>query len=46
MPRAPRLGRVTVIGDEALLGRTLDGRYVIHERIARGGMASVFLATD
>ena len=37
---------MTVTDDDALVGRTLDGRYVIHERIARGGMASVFRATD
>ncbi len=37
---------MTVMDDEALVGRTLDQRYVIHERIARGGMASVFRATD
>src|SRR5690606_33136983 len=36
----------TVTDDEELIGRTLDQRYVIHERIARGGMASVFRATD
>ncbi|TCI99745.1 Stk1 family PASTA domain-containing Ser/Thr kinase [Aeromicrobium sp. IC_218] len=33
-------------GDEALRGRVLEGRYVIGERIARGGMASVFLGHD
>ena len=32
--------------DDVLIGRILDGRYLIGERIARGGMASVFLATD
>ncbi len=32
--------------DDALVGRILDDRYVIGERIARGGMASVFRATD
>ena len=37
---------MTVTDDEELIGRTLDQRYVIHERIARGGMASVFRATD
>lgn len=37
---------MTVMGDEALVGRLLDGRYRIGERIARGGMASVFLGTD
>ncbi|MET1134119.1 MAG: protein kinase, partial [Aeromicrobium sp.] len=37
---------MTLTDDDALVGRTLDQRYVIHERIARGGMASVFRATD
>ena len=37
---------MTVTNDDALVGRTLDQRYVIHERIARGGMASVYRATD
>ena len=37
---------VAAMGDEALIGRVLDDRYVIGERIARGGMASVFIATD
>ncbi|WP_162891148.1 Stk1 family PASTA domain-containing Ser/Thr kinase [Aeromicrobium sp. A1-2] len=32
--------------DEALVGRVLSDRYLIGERIARGGMASVFRATD
>ena len=34
------------VGDEALVGRILDGRYLIGERIARGGMASVYMAND
>lgn len=37
---------MTVMDDDTLIGRTLDDRYVILERIARGGMASVFRATD
>jgi beta-lactam-binding protein with PASTA domain/tRNA A-37 threonylcarbamoyl transferase component Bud32 len=37
---------VAGIGDDALVGRVLDGRYLVGERIARGGMASVFKATD
>jgi serine/threonine protein kinase/beta-lactam-binding protein with PASTA domain len=37
---------VTVTGDEALVGRVLSDRYLVGERIARGGMASVFRATD
>ena len=37
---------MTSVRDESLVGRTLNGRYKIGERIARGGMASVFLAED
>jgi eukaryotic-like serine/threonine-protein kinase len=31
---------------DPLVGRVLDGRYAIRSRIARGGMASVYLAVD
>ena len=31
---------------DALLGRLLDGRYRVVSRLARGGMASVYTATD
>ena len=37
---------MTVTRDDALVGRVLDGRYRVAERIARGGMASVFLGHD
>lgn len=37
---------MTVMRDDALVGRVLDGRYRVSERIARGGMASVFLGHD
>jgi serine/threonine protein kinase/beta-lactam-binding protein with PASTA domain len=37
---------VTLTGDEALVGVVLNERYLIGDRIARGGMASVFKATD
>jgi len=37
---------VALTTDEALVGRILNDRYLIGERIARGGMASVFQATD
>lgn len=41
-----REGDVPLTSDEALVGRVLHDRYLIGERIARGGMASVFKATD
>ncbi len=31
---------------DSLVGRVLDGRYLVGERIARGGMATVYEATD
>ncbi|MCC6375703.1 MAG: Stk1 family PASTA domain-containing Ser/Thr kinase [Microbacteriaceae bacterium] len=31
---------------DPLIGRLIDGRYQIRSRIARGGMATVYLATD
>ena len=31
---------------DPLAGRLLDGRYRVGQRIARGGMASVYLGTD
>ncbi|MET0930705.1 MAG: Stk1 family PASTA domain-containing Ser/Thr kinase [Aeromicrobium sp.] len=37
---------MTLTGDEALVGRVLNERYLMGDRIARGGMASVFKATD
>ncbi|HUQ00272.1 MAG TPA: Stk1 family PASTA domain-containing Ser/Thr kinase [Aeromicrobium sp.] len=33
-------------GDDALVGRVLNDRYLIVRRIARGGMATVYMATD
>ncbi|MFC7430090.1 MULTISPECIES: Stk1 family PASTA domain-containing Ser/Thr kinase [unclassified Agrococcus] len=32
--------------DDPLIGRLVDGRYQIVDRIARGGMATVYVATD
>lgn len=32
--------------DDPLIGRTLDGRYHVGPRVARGGMATVYQATD
>jgi beta-lactam-binding protein with PASTA domain/tRNA A-37 threonylcarbamoyl transferase component Bud32 len=37
---------VAITGDDALVGTVLNERYLMGERIARGGMASVFKATD
>jgi serine/threonine-protein kinase len=31
---------------DALIGRVLDGRYLVRSRIAHGGMATVYLGTD
>ena len=31
---------------DGLIGRVLDGRYLVRSRIAHGGMATVYLATD
>src|ERR1700752_1455934 len=31
---------------DALIGRMLDNRYLVRSRIAQGGMATVYLATD
>jgi eukaryotic-like serine/threonine-protein kinase len=43
--RHARTGTAAATGDP-LIGRLLDGRYRIGARIARGGMASVYEATD
>ena len=37
---------VTVTPTDPMLGRLIDGRYQVRSRIARGGMATVYLATD
>ncbi|MFD1720798.1 Stk1 family PASTA domain-containing Ser/Thr kinase [Amnibacterium endophyticum] len=37
---------MTAAPSDPLVGRLLDGRYQIRARIARGGMATVYLATD
>ena len=31
---------------DPMIGRLVDGRYQVRSRIARGGMATVYLATD
>ena len=45
MPRTTYTPTVSSTGD-ALIGRTLDGRYRVLSRIAEGGMATVYLAVD
>ena len=37
---------VSVNPTDPMIGRMLDGRYQVRSRIARGGMATVYLATD
>src|SRR4249919_690371 len=48
LPRPGIGGTVNVDAraNDPLVGRVLDGRYLIGARIARGGMASVYEATD
>jgi len=38
--------RVSVNTTDPMIGRLVDGRYQVRSRIARGGMATVYLATD
>jgi len=45
MPGTTYTPTVSPIGD-ALIGRTLDGRYRVVRRIADGGMATVYLSVD
>ncbi len=42
----PYNGSVSETLIDPLVGRVVDGRYVVRELIARGGMASVYRATD
>ncbi|RQP12764.1 MAG: Stk1 family PASTA domain-containing Ser/Thr kinase [Microbacteriaceae bacterium] len=37
---------MTTSTTDPLIGRLIDGRYQVRSRIARGGMATVYLATD
>ena len=37
---------MSALTSDPLVGRTVDGRYDVVRRIARGGMATVYLATD
>lgn len=43
---ARKLSRVDTTTADPLVGRLLDGRYRVESRIARGGMATVYLALD
>jgi serine/threonine-protein kinase len=38
--------KVSTSTTDPLIGRLIDGRYQVRSRIARGGMATVYLATD
>jgi eukaryotic-like serine/threonine-protein kinase len=37
---------VSTAPEDPMIGRLIDGRYQVKSRIARGGMATVYLATD
>ncbi|WP_403025374.1 Stk1 family PASTA domain-containing Ser/Thr kinase [Salinibacterium sp. GXW1014] len=37
---------MSTVSSDPMIGRLLDGRYQVRSRIARGGMATVYLATD
>ncbi|MFT2816582.1 Stk1 family PASTA domain-containing Ser/Thr kinase [Leifsonia sp. A12D58] len=37
---------MTETSSDPMIGRLIDGRYQVRSRIARGGMATVYLATD
>ncbi len=41
-----RLDGVTSAPPDPIIGRLIDGRYQVRSRVARGGMATVYLATD
>ena len=46
MPLAPYTADVAATLTDPLLGHVVDGRYEVLSRIARGGMATVYLAVD
>ena len=45
-PRDPGVEHTVDPTGDPMTGRVLDGRYLVGDRIARGGMASVYRATD
>src|SRR5689334_6973197 len=46
IPGSPYTPGVDTTLQDPLLGRELDGRYLVRSRIARGGMATVYLGLD
>lgn len=42
----PRITRVEKSVPDPLVGQTIDGRYLVRARLARGGMATVYEAVD
>jgi beta-lactam-binding protein with PASTA domain/serine/threonine protein kinase len=46
MLSAPTLGQVDTAVTDPAVGLTLEGRYRLEERLARGGMSTVYSATD
>jgi eukaryotic-like serine/threonine-protein kinase len=45
-PTSRRLAVVDITLQDPLVGRVVDGRYLVESRIARGGMATVYRALD
>ena len=43
---APTLGSVETVVTDPVVGRVLERRYRLEERLARGGMSTVYAATD
>lgn len=46
LARTDYAASVTQANSDALIGRLIDGRYQVRSLIARGGMATVYVATD